>query len=207
MVQKMSGDGEMLVYAVERKTGAPRAGASVQVIRGKDDITKGATDQQGILRTRVVKKQAAGAGDEEGGEEAEGEEAAAEEEAATDERPYLVTATSGEDFAISDLNSFYFEGGDGEGGEGQRGREGELDAVDRLELPPRGSLATADERCAEPAVGHISAEHEQHGAERDEAEVAREEQPRQHDVRRHAEDEDRDPAHAEDQGTAGGAGA
>ncbi len=57
MVEKASNDGQMLFYVVERKSGAPRAGVNVQIIRGRDDVTKGTTDQQGILRTQLVKKQ------------------------------------------------------------------------------------------------------------------------------------------------------
>src|SRR5215211_4661833 len=55
-VQKTSRDGSMLVYAVERKTGQPREGVKVQVIRKKADVTKGATDKQGLLKLQVVDK-------------------------------------------------------------------------------------------------------------------------------------------------------
>jgi uncharacterized protein YfaS (alpha-2-macroglobulin family) len=118
-VQKTSKDGSMLVYAVERKTGQPREGVQVQVIRKKADVTKGETDKQGLLKLQVVEqkppaKQAA-AEDEEA--PAEDEEAAPEEESQTTDS-YLVMASQGDNFAISDLDSYYFSGsgGDEEGG-------------------------------------------------------------------------------------------
>src|SRR5919205_24288 len=55
-VQKTSRDGQMLVYAVERNSGAPRAGVNVLVVKGKNDITKGTTDAQGLLKVKVVDK-------------------------------------------------------------------------------------------------------------------------------------------------------
>ncbi|HEX6622990.1 MAG TPA: MG2 domain-containing protein, partial [Pyrinomonadaceae bacterium] len=116
MVEKSANDGQTLFYVVERKSGAPRAGVNVQIIRGKDDITKGTTDQQGILRMQLVRKP-------QPTEEEEEDEEAPEEEAAAVDTPYLVTATDGNDFAISDLNSFYFQG---DGGEGEDGGGAEL---------------------------------------------------------------------------------
>ena len=121
-VQKTSRDGSMLVYAVERKSGAPREGVQVQVIRKKADLVKGATDKQGLLRLQVVEKKPPakpGAEDEEGAEEGEAEgEGEAETEAESQvSDSYLVMASQGENFAISDLDSYYFSGyGDGEGG-------------------------------------------------------------------------------------------
>jgi uncharacterized protein YfaS (alpha-2-macroglobulin family) len=118
MVQKTSPDGAMLVYAVERKTGEPREGVRVSVVRGPEDITGGTTDKQGITRFKVAQKKPAAEGEEEGegdeGEEAVDEGAAPEEKV---EYSSLVMATEGENFAISDLDSYYFDGGEGEGGE------------------------------------------------------------------------------------------
>ncbi|MBA3242564.1 MAG: hypothetical protein H0T60_15165, partial [Acidobacteria bacterium] len=119
MVQKTSSDGQMLVYAVERKTGEPREGVRVSVVRGPEDVSGATTDKQGVARFKVEKKKpAAAAGDEEG-EESEGVEV--DEGAAAVEKvdySYLVMATAGENFAISDLDSYYFDGGDGEEGGG-----------------------------------------------------------------------------------------
>ncbi len=116
-VQKTSKDGSMLIYAVERKSGAPREGVQVQVIRKKADVTKGATDKQGLLKLQVAEKKPPA---KEAAEEEEAEEGDAEgdAEAATEESPqvsdsYLVMASQGDNFAISDLDSYYFGGYDG----------------------------------------------------------------------------------------------
>ena len=118
-VQKTTSDGSMLVYAVDRATGQPREGAQILVVRKKEDVTQGVTDKQGLLRLKIEQKKPAAGGGEEGDEE----EAQTEEEGtseATDS--YLVMASSGENFAISDLESYYFGGGeeyyDDEGGGG-----------------------------------------------------------------------------------------
>src|SRR5829696_2719592 len=84
-VQKTSKDGSMLIYAVERKSGAPREGVAVQVVRGKADVTKGATDGQGLLKLQVAeKKPPAKEGEGEGAEEGEAE---GDAEAETEESP------------------------------------------------------------------------------------------------------------------------
>jgi hypothetical protein len=87
-VQKTSPDGAMLVYAVDRKTGAPREGVRVLVARGKEDVAAAATDAQGLLKLAVKKKQPP----------AQDEEAAAEEPAEGEpvNDSYLVMASAGE---------------------------------------------------------------------------------------------------------------
>src|SRR5215218_8379368 len=111
-VQKTSQDGSMLVYAVERKSGAPREGVAVQVIRKKADVTKGATDKQGLLKLQVVEKKPPAKEGEE--EEAEGDATAETEESPQVSDSYLVMASQGDNFAISDLDSYYFGGYEGE---------------------------------------------------------------------------------------------
>jgi alpha-2-macroglobulin len=115
-VQKTARDGSMLVYAVERKTGQPREGVQVLVVRKRADVTTGATDKQGLLKLKVVeqKPKPTPAEEEEPAEdeEAASEEAAPEEPQGTDS--YLVMASQGDNFAISDLESYYFGGYDGE---------------------------------------------------------------------------------------------
>jgi uncharacterized protein YfaS (alpha-2-macroglobulin family) len=109
-VQKTARDGSMLVYAVERKTGQPREGVQVLVVRKRADVISGATDRQGLVNLKVVeKKPPAGEGDDEEEEEpAEDAEAPPDEAQTTDS--YLVMASHGENFAISDLESYYFGG-------------------------------------------------------------------------------------------------
>ena len=120
-VQKTSTDGSMLVYAVERNSGAPRAGVNVLVVKGKNDITKGTTDKQGLLKLKVVDKSKPPPSVDEG-EGDDAETADAETEATPQSDSYLVMASEGDNFAISDLESYYFGGygeeGDGEGGGG-----------------------------------------------------------------------------------------
>ncbi|HEX8118305.1 MAG TPA: MG2 domain-containing protein, partial [Pyrinomonadaceae bacterium] len=136
-VEKTSQDGSMLVYAVERKTGRPREGVAVQVIRKKNDVVKGATDKQGLLKLQVVEPKApapAKPAAEEGEEEPEeGEDGAAEggEEATAEESPqvsdaYLVMASQGDNFSISDLDSYYFSGNAYDGGDEEGGGSGDL---------------------------------------------------------------------------------
>src|SRR5256714_7037174 len=114
-VEKTSPDGSMLVYAVERTSGQPREGVQVQVIRKKNDVTGGTTDKRGLLNLKVEDKTKAAASKDEEDESAveEGTAPLPEEETTTDS--YLVMATEGDNFAISDLESYYFGGGGGEG--------------------------------------------------------------------------------------------
>src|SRR5215213_2482857 len=80
-VQKTSRDGSMLVYAVERKTGQPREGVKVLVVRKRADLTSGATDKQGLLKLQVVEQKPKPTPAEEEEEPAEDEEAAPAEAA------------------------------------------------------------------------------------------------------------------------------
>src|SRR5205085_932526 len=113
-------DGSMLVYAVERTSGQPREGVQVQVIRKKNDVTGGKTDKRGLLNLKVEDKTKAAATKDEADESAveEGTAPLPEDETTTDS--YLVMATEGDNFAISDLESYYFGGGGG-GGEDEEG--------------------------------------------------------------------------------------
>src|SRR5215212_1061896 len=80
-VQKTSADGSMLVYAVERNSGAPRPNVNVLVVKNKNDVTKGTTDKQGLLKLKVVDKSKPPASEEEEGDDSEEEPA---EEAAVE---------------------------------------------------------------------------------------------------------------------------
>ena len=53
MINKTAPTGEMLVYAADRKTGAPREGVKVEILKAQKTVAKGTTDKSGILRTRV----------------------------------------------------------------------------------------------------------------------------------------------------------
>ncbi len=109
MIDKTTRDGELLVYTVDRKTGEPRPGAQVEIVKDQKTVASGVTDNQGILRTRIEKKKpAAKAG---GDEEAAPEEPAPDE---TDSESLLILARQSNNFAISDLGSLFFGGYDGE---------------------------------------------------------------------------------------------
>jgi alpha-2-macroglobulin len=110
LVQKSSNDGQLLIYAADRKTGAPRDAAQVQIVKGKDTVKDGKSDAHGLLRMKLEQPKAETA-DEENATEEDSTEESADTPA---DSSFVVMATSGENFAISDLDSFYF-GEDGEG--------------------------------------------------------------------------------------------
>ncbi|HEX8144554.1 MAG TPA: MG2 domain-containing protein [Pyrinomonadaceae bacterium] len=99
MVQKTTGEGEVLSYIVDRRTGAPRAGAKVLLTRRQETLASGVTDEGGIFKTVIEKRKPE--------EQAVGQEEEIEEGDAPHDS-YLVMASDHESFAISDLDSFYF---------------------------------------------------------------------------------------------------
>jgi len=106
MVQKTSRDGEFLIYVVDRKTGAPQPGVNVEIAHGDESLAGGTTDKSGILKTKVQPKSSATAAEDE------------DPESATARNAYLIMARNGENFAISDLDSFYFRRPKGEDEDG-----------------------------------------------------------------------------------------
>lgn len=104
MIDKTNSDGDLLVYAVDRKTGEPRPGTQIEVIKKKKTVATGVTDNQGILKTKVETKKPAANQDEEA--EPEGEEPPADDE--TDSESLLIMAKQGNSFAISDLGSMMY---------------------------------------------------------------------------------------------------
>ena len=112
MIDKTARDGELLIYTVDRKTGEPRPGAQVEVIKEKKTVASGVTDNQGILRTKIEKKKPTTDTNNEAGDAEPDPEAAAPEE--TDSESLLILAKQSNNFAISDLGSMYFGGYEGE---------------------------------------------------------------------------------------------
>ncbi len=96
MVQKTSRDGDVLVYVVDRASGAPRENASVEVVRNRETLAGGATDAGGIFKARIEKKAK------------DHPEDVDPEEGSGSKNSYLVMARDGNNFTISDLDSFYF---------------------------------------------------------------------------------------------------
>src|SRR5262252_3362262 len=89
MINKTTRDGQMLVYAVDRKSGEPRADVQVEVVKGKKVVATGKTDGNGVLGVSVRKGQPAR---REGGAALEGVS-----------NSYLVLASRGDQFAVSEL--------------------------------------------------------------------------------------------------------
>ncbi len=92
MVEKLSQSGDLLVYAVDRKSGEPRADTRVDIVRERATIASGRTNNDGIFRTKIPTKE-----DE---TDPTGEEA--------NNSNFVILAANQENFAISDLESFYF---------------------------------------------------------------------------------------------------
>src|SRR5262245_50181026 len=109
MINKTTRDGQMLVYAVDRKSGEPRPDVQVEVVKGKKVLATGKTDGNGVLGVSVRK-----------GQPARREGGAAQLEGV--DNSYLVLARRGDQFAVSDLQPYYFGGFEGEGeGDGEEG--------------------------------------------------------------------------------------
>src|SRR5262249_35868906 len=105
MINKTTRDGQMLVYAVDRKSGEPRPDVQVEVVKGKKVVATGKTDGSGVLGVSVRKGQSA---------RREGEAAALEGVG----NSYLVLAKRGDQFAVSELEPYYF-GVSSDEGEGE----------------------------------------------------------------------------------------
>ena len=105
MINKTAENGEMLVYAVDRKSGEPRDDAQIEIVRAKKTIVAGKTDRNGLLKVAVPKEKAPA-------KEAESAEPA-EPLDQVGPAPMLIMARRGDQFAISDLDSMYFGGEEG----------------------------------------------------------------------------------------------
>jgi hypothetical protein len=104
MIQKTTMDGQVVVYVVDRKSGAPHAGVSISVSKGRDNLTTGATDKSGLFTAEIKTSKSK-----------EENEPAAEEDHDPENphprTPYLIMAREHNNFVISDLDAFYFGGG------------------------------------------------------------------------------------------------
>jgi uncharacterized protein YfaS (alpha-2-macroglobulin family) len=96
MVNKTTPEGDALVYAVNRRSGAPQPNVNVELISKSQTVNTGKTDGNGMYQVHVAKGvkpvRAEGA--------AEGED--------EDASGYIVMASDRDQFAISDLDSYYF---------------------------------------------------------------------------------------------------
>jgi uncharacterized protein YfaS (alpha-2-macroglobulin family) len=118
MINKTAPAGEMLVYTVDRKSGAPREGVKIEIIKAKKTVAKGTTDKSGMLKTRVEQPKPALP-------ETPPEDRDPEAEAAAERNnSYLVTARDRDHFALSDLAAYYFGANQNGGEEGEGESEG-----------------------------------------------------------------------------------
>lgn len=97
MVNKTTPEGDVLVYAVNRKSGAPRSGVNVEIVSNNKTLVRGTTDGSGILKTKVVKTKT---------NKVENHDDENADQTPSDD--YIIMATDKDNFAISDLDSFYF---------------------------------------------------------------------------------------------------
>jgi uncharacterized protein YfaS (alpha-2-macroglobulin family) len=102
MIEKTNRHGQVMVYIVDRKSGAPHEGVSVEVSNAKNTLATGKTDKSGIFKTNVKVP-----------EQAE----TPLEDIDPSEMPsnsFLIMARERDNFVISDVDSFYFGGYGGE---------------------------------------------------------------------------------------------
>jgi uncharacterized protein YfaS (alpha-2-macroglobulin family) len=102
MIEKTNRHGQVMVYIVDRKSGAPHEGVSVEVSNAKNTLATGKTDKSGIFKTNVkVPEQA---------------ETPLEDidPAEMPSNSFLIMARERDNFVISDVDSFYFGGYGGE---------------------------------------------------------------------------------------------
>src|SRR5690349_21097605 len=102
MIEKTNRHGQVMVYIVDRKTGAPYEGVSVEVTNAKNTLVTGRTDKSGIFKTNV---------------KVPDKPETAEEDVNPDEQksnPFLIMGRESDNFVISDVESFYFNGYGGE---------------------------------------------------------------------------------------------
>src|SRR5262249_4603206 len=92
MVEKLSPSGDLLVYAVDRKSGKPRADTRVEIVRERSTMASGRTNSDGFFRTKIP------ATDDD--TDPTGEEA--------NQSNFVILGSNQDNFAISDLESFYF---------------------------------------------------------------------------------------------------
>ena len=116
MIDKTTRDGDLLIYAVDRKTGEPRPGAEIEIVREKKTITTGKTDDQGIFRTKIAEAKHPEKQDEESADEEGNEEEVVEEEHPA-AKSLLILAKHSGNFAISDHGALYMDGYEEESGE------------------------------------------------------------------------------------------
>jgi uncharacterized protein YfaS (alpha-2-macroglobulin family) len=132
MVNKTARNGDMLIYAVDRKSGSPRAGIDVEIVKGKKTLAKGTTNASGILQTHVKVEPPA----RQEAEHPEDYDYDAENNKVGRDS-YLVMGNDRTNFGISDLEPYYFGGNQGgdEGEDAEQTDPGKLTAYIYTDRP------------------------------------------------------------------------
>jgi uncharacterized protein YfaS (alpha-2-macroglobulin family) len=99
IVTKTTPQRELIVYAVHRRSGQPRGDVQVEIVKGQKILGSGKTDSSGLLRTQVAPAPKA----------PENEPQDTDPDAGSVGRDaYLIMASGHDQFAISDLEPFFF---------------------------------------------------------------------------------------------------
>jgi alpha-2-macroglobulin len=106
-INKVARDGNLLVYAIERKTGEPRGDVRIEVIKDGQTVAQGVTDKNGVLNTKMQEPKPEPTPTPTPGANAEPEPEEEEVESLSNE--YQVIAMRKDEFAISGLSSYYFD--------------------------------------------------------------------------------------------------
>lgn len=116
IINKSAPNGDMLVYAADRKTGAPREGVAVEVARHEKTLATGTTDKSGVFRTRVQKETPQAASSPSSSPSPSPSPAAEGESETEPSDAVLVMAALRDHFAVNDLESLSLGMGDAEDG-------------------------------------------------------------------------------------------
>jgi len=102
MIEKTNRHGQVMVYIVDRKTGAPHEGVSVEVSNAKNTLATGHTDKFGIFKTDMKVPEKPQPADED------------VDPNEPQRNPFLIMARERDNFVVSDVDSLYFGGNSGE---------------------------------------------------------------------------------------------
>lgn len=102
MITKTAPSGELLVYTVDRRNGEPRNNIRVEIAKGRKLLADGTTDKDGILKAKIErqKEQPDNTPPEDRDPEAE--------QSQVGQNNYLIMASGRDQFAINDLEPYYF---------------------------------------------------------------------------------------------------
>ncbi|HEU5240127.1 MAG TPA: hypothetical protein VFU37_23535, partial [Pyrinomonadaceae bacterium] len=102
MIEKTNRHGQVVVYVVDRKTGAPHEGVSIEVTKAKTTLANGMTDKSGVFKTEIKLPDTPEQPEEDVDPESKKGNA------------FLIMARERDNFVISDVDSLYFGGEYGE---------------------------------------------------------------------------------------------